>query len=234
MKVRYLTFLMCIAFVISTLGACDMTETRPSEAVMPCSSEEYESGDWTVDSLVEHFKSIGFRNIKTNVKNTIYREKEGIEKVEIEIYPSDSWFTEYRRIAKGDTYETHREIYIEATIFVSTITIDNNEEFANVVSANKDNAYDALKQFLNNHEGEYIEFDATIIKNTKPTESSKGLYLWLAIENGNAIIYKNGVKDKELGIRQGVSDSLGETNHIIGYIEDGEINILLRTPINDE
>lgn len=60
------------------------------------------------------------------------------------------------------------------------------------------------------------------------------MYLWLAIENGNAIIYKNGVKDKELGIRQGVSDSLGETNHIIGYIEDGEINILLRTPINDE
>lgn len=60
-----------------------MTETRPSEAVMPYSSEEYESGDWTVDSLVEHFKSIGFRNIKTNVEDTIYREKEGIEKLKL-------------------------------------------------------------------------------------------------------------------------------------------------------
>lgn len=226
---RLLVFICCF-FLFQCFTGCSSFDDRPSEAIMPYSSEEYESEPWTVESLEEHFKSLGFYDIKTKINKTLHKEDVGIETVEIEIYPSDSWFTEYRRIAKGDTYETHREIRIEATTYVSTIDISNNSEFAELVKANEDTAYDLFEQFLSENEGEFIEFDATVVRCGPPTPSSKGIYIWFAVEQGNVILYKNGVKASDLGLETGVhSCGQGAKVHIVGIIKDNDVEIKLMT-----
>ena len=230
MKVKYLSLLLCLLLIVIGFVGCDTLEDGPSEAIMPYGSDEYENGDWTVEELVEHFESLGFSDINTSVSETLYPEQAGIEEVKIEIYPSDFWFTEYRNITKGDTYETHREIYIKATSYVSTITINNDVEFADIVNENEENAYDSFQKYLSKHDGEYIEFDATVVKNWKPTSSSKGLYVHFAVEHGNVILYKNGISSSDLGLEGDETGyGVGAKVHILGVINDDDIKILLMT-----
>ena len=131
---------------------------------MPYSSTEYKEMNWSVEELIAHFEELGFSDIKTDVWETFDENQARICRVAIEDTSADSWFTEYKDFEKGEEYGTYLEVYISAYTLIPTLTVDNCDEFAELVNLNSDSPEKAerLSSFMQTHDGNYLEFDGTI------------------------------------------------------------------------
>ena len=108
----------------------------------------------------------------------------------------------------------------------ATLTVANSEEFAKVLTANEDEAYEAFCEFLSKHEYDYIEFDGTVVTWGPPVPSAEGLYMHVAIEDSYAKLYKNGVNWNDLPVTDGATGlNVGAKVHIRGLIVDEDIDI---------
>lgn len=220
---KYCVFYLVIVLLLSLLAGCEMTEGISTEVILPYGSEEYESGNWSVEELVQHFEELGFYHVKTDISKTFNEDEVGVYEVRVEIDP-DALLTQYKKFQKDEQVRKRCEIRIKANTLIPVLTIENCPDFAEVVKAGPDEAYEALKEFLRQHENEFIEFDGTVKMWGKPTPGSSGEYLHVYIEHGNATLYKNGVNYSELAI-QNTGIGVGAKVHILGHIEDEDIVI---------
>lgn len=131
---------------------------------MPYSSDDYKELDWSVEELIDHFKDLGFSNIKTDIRETFDESQARICRVAMEDTAADSWFTEYKDFEKDDEFGTHLEVYISAYTLIPTLTVDNCAEFAELVNMDRNlpEKADRLSAFMEAHNGEYIEFDGLL------------------------------------------------------------------------
>lgn len=171
-----------------------LTSCNVDVITMPYDSSEYKNGEWTLESLVEHFETLGFTDIDvTNVKDSFGEAKVEIYNVNIEDSSSDSWFTEYKAFKKGEEFGSWLKIKIETHTFTPTLTVDNCSDLANIIQSDTSNT-DAINSFMNAHNGEYIEFCGTItdwndkwfwvgVDLTVAVEDSKSLsFVWDTID----------------------------------------------------
>lgn len=141
-----------------------LTSCNVDVITMPYDSSEYKNGEWTVESLVEHFETLGFTDIDvTNVIDSFGEAKVEIYNVNIEDSSSDSWFTEYKAFKKGEEFGSWLKIKIETHTFTPTLTVDNCAELAELVHTK--GSFVELEDkiaFMESHKNEYIEFEGTI------------------------------------------------------------------------
>ena len=114
MKTRIIALIMILSILLMLCTGCALTAT------MPYSSDEYESGEWTADELVEHFKGLGFSDIKVEDYTTYDISGEKIQVVVSE--DSTSWFPSYRDFEKGETIDTMRTIIIRETKLITSVS----------------------------------------------------------------------------------------------------------------
>ena len=151
-----------ILYLFSIIFIFALTSCNVDVITMPYDSSEYKNGEWTVESLVEHFETLGFTDIDvTNVKDSFGEAKVEIYNVNIEDSSSDSWFTEYKAFKKGEEFGSWLKIKIETHTFTPTLTVDNCSDLANIIQNETSNT-DAINSFMKAHNGEYIEFCGTI------------------------------------------------------------------------
>jgi hypothetical protein len=158
MKIRNLAFILIVLGLLFLCTGCS------SEVSMPYGSAEYEGQEWSVEELVEHFKELGFSEIKTDVIETFDKDQARICRVAIEDIFSDSWTMGYKDFEKGESIGTHLEVFISAYTLIPTLTVDNCVEFADLVKMDNENPEkaDLLASFMQTHDGEFLEFDGTI------------------------------------------------------------------------
>lgn len=150
--------LLICSFLLFLFVGCDTAAVS-----MPYGSEEYENGDWTVEELINHFEELGFSDINVTNELEIFGNDEiGIYNVLIEDTSSDSLFTEYRTIEKGEEVGNWLKVKIETYTSVPLLTKDNSAEFAELIKMDAPILNETLMSFMDSHNGEYLEFDGTI------------------------------------------------------------------------
>lgn len=158
---------MKIKFVITGLLVCILsnifTGCTSLTVTMPYGSDEYVSGNWTVDEIVTHFEDLGFTDIETSIFSTYDKDQARICRVAIDDDIS-SWSPEYVDFKKGDEISTMHKILISAMVFVPTLTIEDCAEFAEIAQMGQDSPerQEALNSFMREHDGEFIELVGTI------------------------------------------------------------------------
>ena len=148
MKAKILALLVILSMVMSLCVGCS------SIIAMPYSSKEYANGEWTIEELEEHFEELGFTEIEV-IGNTT-------EVIGVLAENDESLFESFE---KGEEIPVSREIWIETAFEITPpLTVENSPEFAYFV----ENGIDSPKNtddwiaFLEEHEGDLIEFDGTI------------------------------------------------------------------------
>ena len=168
---------------------------------MPYDSSEYKNGNWTVEDLVAHFEELGFTNIEIiNVMDSFGEPNVAVYNVNIEDTSSDSWFTDYKAFYKGEEFGSWLEIKIETHTVIPTITVNNCAEFADLVQieALSPQKEKMLNSFMDSHNGEYIEFDGTLIE-WMDEWSYIAIDFAVAVENNPAISFSwKDIKISEL------------------------------------
>ena len=148
-----------VAFALLGLTSC-----LDNGAVMPYSTEEYKSKEWTEESLVQHLEELGVENIEiNNVLEEYGKEEWKIHNIKIEDPDSNSWFSSYRVFDKGEKFDKDSKIIVETYVSHATISIDNSEIFRKLVTSD-DISIDAseVSAFFESNNGNYIEFNGLI------------------------------------------------------------------------
>lgn len=124
-----------------------------SSVVMERGSEEYRTNCWTVDSLSEHFRNLGFENIETMERSgseTNYYEIRGV-------YYADGLFgvgdESWNAGDSLDTGKTIRIYYAEDPL----LTLENCPELAGILAGSESYSYVAGR-----YDGRYVSFDAYV------------------------------------------------------------------------
>ena len=154
-----------IAFSISIISMVFLFASCSSnDVVMPYSTDEYKSGEWTEESLVKHLEELGFENIEiTNALEKYGEEEWKIYNIKIEDPDSNSWFASYREFEKNEEFSKDSKIVVETYVSHSTIKIDSSEVFRELVSNGDISIEDSeISDFFESHDGEYIEFNGVI------------------------------------------------------------------------
>ena len=152
---KLISFLIVIVLLI-TCTSCDIAAT------MPHGSEEYESGNWSVNELVEHFEELGFTDIKVEEKTTF--EEEDVKLQVLIAEDSTSWSPSYRSIEGGETIDLLRTIIIRETKLIPVLNATNCPEFAEFIENGKEssNNTQSWTTFLKENTGKALAFDGTI------------------------------------------------------------------------
>jgi hypothetical protein len=123
------------------------------EIKMPNSTSDYIGSEWTIETLTEHLKGLGFTNIhavpcdpdddnfRINIREMV---------IETGRVSTDPWNA-------GDEFNSNAEIsiyYNESPL----LTVDNCPDLLNVLTS-KDMSY---IQFCSKYDGQYVEFDAYV------------------------------------------------------------------------
>ncbi len=130
-------------------------DADPSNITMNKSSSSYERMDYL--EVEQAFKDLGFTNItldSTTIESTSYTDGEVFE-VEIGGYSFDN----------GDVFKPDEEVEIKYYIVeepVPNITIDNDADFAALMKITDQTDAATIKQFVNAHIGDVIEFDGCV------------------------------------------------------------------------
>ena len=126
-----------------------------SNITMNKSSSSYEGIDYL--EVEQIFKGLGFTNITldgTTIESTSYTDGEVFE-VEIDGYSFDS----------GDVFKPDEKVEIKYYIVeepMPNITIDNDADFAALMKITDQTDAATIKQFVNTHIGDVIEFDGCV------------------------------------------------------------------------
>ena len=130
-------------------------DADPSNITMNKSSSSYEGIDYL--EVEQIFKDLGFTNITldgTTIESTSYTDGEVFE-VEIDGYSFDS----------GDVFKPDEKVEIKYYIVeepMPNITIDNDADFAALMKITDQTDAATIKQFVNTHIGDVIEFDGCV------------------------------------------------------------------------
>lgn len=130
-------------------------DADPSNITMNKSSSSYEGIDYL--EVEQIFKGLGFTNITldgTTIESTSYTDGEVFE-VEIDGYSFDS----------GDVFKPDEKVEIKYYIVeepMPNITIDNDADFAALMKITDQTDAATIKQFVNTHIGDVIEFDGCV------------------------------------------------------------------------
>lgn len=130
-------------------------DADPSNITMNKSSSSYEGIDYL--EVEQIFKGLGFTNITldgTTIESTSYTDGEVFE-VEIDGYSFDS----------GDVFKPDEKVEIKYYIVeepMPNITIDNDADFAALMKITDQTDAATIKQFVNTHIGNVIEFDGCV------------------------------------------------------------------------
>lgn len=165
---RFWFYLLVICTFISYIvpAHADFEVPWKKEVSMPYSTQEYREMGWSVEELVNHFEELGFSEIKLDLIETFDETRAGNYLVNIEDTSANSWFTEYRKFEKGEVIRPSLKICISGYKVVPTLTVDNCDDFANLVNMDSDSSErsELIASFMQAHNGEYIEFDGLIIE----------------------------------------------------------------------
>ena len=124
---------------------------------MPNSSVSYEGDQWTLESLTEHFKELGFtsfENIPCDPDEDNYRSN--IFVIEI----CTGWFSEDPWEA-GETFNSDDTIKIYYNEF-PLLTIDNCPDLLTMLTSDEM----SYMTFANKYDGRYVEFDGYVHSHT--------------------------------------------------------------------
>lgn len=200
-------FVVLLAFY---LASCS------TDIAMPYSSDEYRNGEWTADSLTEHFKELGFQNVKASSQASYFGDYSNeIISVEIET-DTDSIFTEYICFEKGDVFSSSDEIYINYYYTPEALTIDNCPELAEFLFGSKDDEPMDYMAFAEKYDGRYVRFDACV-----------STYLWgaatvvhvVAGDDENSDGHSIHISNPSLGENFGEGISEGQLVKVYGKID---------------
>lgn len=139
--------IMCVLIILSfLLSSCSLFG---DSIKMPKDDYYYENYSGTLEELVDEFKDLGFKNIKTIPCGYSGYTTKIIKNIEID----DDWLG----FNKGDKYFSSSIVEIEYYAFCENLTI-NNSDVHNILT-NKSIYY---LDFLEEYDGKYIEFDGCV------------------------------------------------------------------------
>lgn len=131
----------------------EVTENPSDKIVMPNGTSDYIGSEWTIETLTEHFKELGFENIRTvpckpDDDNYEINIREMV--IETGLFSTDPW-------KAGDEFSADAEITIYYNEF-PLLTIDNCSDLVTILTS-KDMSY---MSFANKYDGRYVKFDAYV------------------------------------------------------------------------
>lgn len=135
------------------LSGCSSHESQPVvDIVMPNDTYYYETEDWSVDSLVQEFETLGFTNIITENMGTSSDYVYGpIHTVRID--------REMTGWSKGDSYKSNDKVEISYYDPTPTLTAENCPNLASILNGDTSSWLDFAKEY----DDEYIEFDGCVV-----------------------------------------------------------------------
>ena len=218
MRTRNIALILILSILLFACTGCDVGTT------IPYSSDEYENGEWSVEELVEHFEELGFTDIEIEEKTTFDESKERIQVVVAD--DSDSWFSSYRDFEKGETISTIRKIIIRATTLTPVLTVENSPEFADFAKNGLDSENNTIAwtTFLEEHNGEALEFDGIITNWYDEFWYISGVDCTIAVEgNENMSLYWSVENLDDLGL----TGEYSQNEYSQGRInEDMQVHVL--------
>ncbi len=226
MRIRHIAFVLVIAIIAMICVGCSVSAT------IPHSSDEYENGDWSVEELVEHFEGLGFTDIKVEEKTTFDESEVKIQVIVAE--DSDSWSPSYRDFEKGETISTLRKIIIRETALIPVITVDNCAEFAKIVEmdAEAPEKADLLSTFMQENDGEYLEFDGTITDWYDELWFSSGVSFTISVEDSGQLHFSWGSTSL---IDLGMTGDYHHNKYKTGLITEGmKVHVLAKIDYADD
>ena len=171
--------LIILLLLIFTITGCE--EESGSKIKMSKSSDSYLKENWTYESLKEHFKKLGFTNIKGIA---VEPEDDDFEKNIFELYieqgfiGDDTW-------EKNDEFNSNQEVRIFYNEY-PLMTIDNSEDLKKVLNG-KIKSYE---DFAKKYDGRYVEFKAIVHDHHSLYDTMDMIYV--VGENKNGLIIQIG------------------------------------------
>lgn len=180
---KYIAFLLAFLFASFLLTACETDtedgftasssgtdnviseENSPDTAVestsdeieMPYSSADYCGAEWTLESLTEHLKELGFTTIETipcDPDDDKYEANIFEIYIQTGLFSTDPW-------EAGEKYDPDDKITIYYNEF-PILTVENCPDLLTVLTS-KDIDY---MTFANKYDGRYVEFNAYVTSHT--------------------------------------------------------------------
>lgn len=207
----------CIVTLVLLVAGCSGKRTgneipKKNEKIeMIHNSEFYIGDDWTIESLAEHFKELGFTTIEEIASSP---DDDNYQKNIFELYVCTGTFGSADTWEEGEEFKPDTKIkiyYNESPI----LTMDNCEDFKCVLTSSSI-PYDSFTAL---YDGRYVEFEAIVTEN---------LQYWGDL--GNVITVKgdgvNGLEiqigDKTYGHNIDTSVEEGDTVIVRGRIDNRE------------
>lgn len=150
---------LCLCFTVS---GCDGSSSAPPEpkeeeaaeieqGLMPYSSVDYCTMDWTLESLEDHFRELGFDDFE---ENPVEPDDDSYNKNIFEIYVKSGWFTDpWEAGDQLDTDDTIVIYYNEAP----PLTVDTCPELAEMIQC-----ADSYLSFAEEYDDRFVSFDAYV------------------------------------------------------------------------
>lgn len=134
-----------------------VAETPSNRIVMPNSTSDYIGSEWTIETITEHFKELGFENIRAvpcepDDDNYEINIREMV--IETGLFSTDPW-------EAGDEFSADAEITIYYNEF-PLLTVENCPDLVTILTS-KDMDY---MSFANKYDGRYVEFEAYVTSHT--------------------------------------------------------------------
>lgn len=158
---RLLAALAVSLFLCLSVAGCDSSSADASgsgeaaapveQGVMPYSSEEYCTMDWTLESIEEHFRELGFDSFE---ENPVEPGDDDYDRNIYELYVKSFIFT--------DPWEAGDQLDPDDTIVIyynesPTLTVDSCPDLARMVECADD-----YLGFAEEYDGRYVSFDACV------------------------------------------------------------------------
>ena len=151
---KIISVLLLLTLILSILTSCDDAATPKSEKIeMPHSSTDYIGDEYTLESLTEHFRELGFtsfENIPCDPDNDNFRNNIFVIEICTGLFSEDPW-------EAGEKFNSTDKIKIYYNEF-PLLTPDNCPDLKEVLT----NPSSDYKAFAKKYDGRYVEFDAYV------------------------------------------------------------------------
>lgn len=138
-----------VLFLSTMLVACSRSDVK--DIAMPYSSNDYETGGWTLNDLVEHLTELGFTNIKTSEYSISNYEPDEIFLIEID--------SKWKGFDEGHVFSSNDKVKIKHYNFDSILTSDNCSDLEKILSGESTD----YMSFANKYDGQFVEFNAHVV-----------------------------------------------------------------------
>lgn len=205
------------------LFLCTSCSLNIEKIPMPYGTDDYDNGEWTLEKVTENLNEQGFDEIEIVEYESRGLDRERI-KVKIEDYSNGSLLTEYKSFKKGELFYTYEKIKIEVYKPIPVLNINNCPELGVILSEWSDLEGDVSvwKPFMEEHNGEYIEFNGKIVDCFDEFYYITDLTLTISFENYENITFCwDGISTNEVGYQNNYSVGCIEKNtpvHVVAKI----------------